>query len=86
MVFPTETLRAVWEVGDELLYAFAKLQKATISFVSVRPYGTNRLPLDGFTWNLIFCYFSKICREFRSFIKSDRSNRYVTWRTMLMYW
>jgi len=32
-----------------LLRAFAKLQKTTISFMSVRPYGTTPLPLDGFT-------------------------------------
>jgi hypothetical protein len=32
------------------LGAFAKLRKATISFVkSVRPDGTTRLPLDGFS-------------------------------------
>ena len=38
----------------EFLVAFAKLRKATISFVmsaplSVCPYGTTRLPLDGFS-------------------------------------
>jgi hypothetical protein len=27
------------------------------------PHATTRLPLDGFPWNLIFEYFSKICRE-----------------------
>jgi hypothetical protein len=31
--------------------------------LSVRPHGTTRLPLEGFSWNLIFHYFSKICRE-----------------------
>jgi hypothetical protein len=46
------------------LGAFAKLRRATISFVmSVRPHGTTRLPLDGVSWNLIFEYFSKICRD-----------------------
>jgi len=49
MVFPMETRRAHWEVGTELLCVFAKLQKATISFVSVRPYGTTRLQPDAFT-------------------------------------
>jgi hypothetical protein len=47
---------------------FAKLRKATIIFVmsvrlSVRPHGTTRHPLDGFSWNLIFECFSKIDRE-----------------------
>jgi len=52
------------------LGAFAKLWKATISFVmSVSPHGTTRLPLDGFSWNLIIGDFSKICHENSSFIK-----------------
>ena len=42
------------------LGAFTKLRKATISFVvSVRLSAWTRLPLDGFSWNLIFEYFSK---------------------------
>jgi hypothetical protein len=46
------------------------LRKATISFVvSVRPNGKTRLPLDGFSWNLILEYLSKICQENSSFIK-----------------
>ena len=31
--------------------------------LSVCPHGTTRLPLDGYSWNLIFEYFSKIRRE-----------------------
>ena len=46
------------------LGAFAKLRIATISFdVSLHPHGTTRLPLDGFTWNLLLEYFSNICHE-----------------------
>ena len=46
-------------VFAQFLGAFSKLQKVTISFVmsvrsSVRPHGTTRLPLGGFSWNLIF--------------------------------
>jgi len=33
------------------------------SCLSVCPHGTTRLPLDGFSWNLIFEDFSKICWE-----------------------
>ena len=33
------------------------------------PHATSRLPLDGFSWNLIFENISKICRENSSFIK-----------------
>jgi len=52
--------------------------KATVSFVisvcpSVRPHGTARLPLDGFSLNLIFGYFSKICLEGQVSLKSDNS-------------
>ena len=47
-----------------LLYLGAKLRKMTISFVmSVCPHGTTRLPLDGFSWNLIFEYFQKIFKK-----------------------
>ena len=42
-------------------------RKPTLTFVvSVCP---PRLPLDRFSWNLIFEYFSKICQENSSFIK-----------------
>ena len=51
---------------------FVKLRKATISSsscLSARPHGTTGLPLDGFSWNFIFEYFSKFCWENSSFIK-----------------
>jgi hypothetical protein len=55
------------------LGSFAKLRNAIISFfMSVRPHGTTRLPLDGFSWNLIFEDFSKLFRENLSFIKIRR--------------
>ena len=37
------------------------------SCLSVRPHGTTLFPLDGFSLNLIFEHFSKICRENSSF-------------------
>ena len=50
--------------GQLFLGTFAKLRKATVSFVvSACSHGTIRLPLDGFSSNLIFVYFPKICRE-----------------------
>jgi hypothetical protein len=48
------------------LGAFTELWKETTESScrsvcpSVLPHGTTRLPLDGFSWNLIFEYFSKI--------------------------
>jgi len=53
-----------------ILGAFAKLRRVTTSFVclSVRAHGT-RIPLYGFSWNLIHEDFSKIYRENSSFTK-----------------
>jgi len=56
-----------------VLGTFVKFRKTTNSFVmsvrpSVRPDKTTRLPLDRFSWNLIFENSSKICRENSSFI------------------
>ena len=56
------------------LGAFAKLWKATSGFITsirppVRPHETTRLPLDGFSWNLMYECFSKICRKNSSLIK-----------------
>jgi len=36
---------------------------------SDRPHGTPRLPLNGFSLNMMRKYFSKICRENSKFIK-----------------
>jgi hypothetical protein len=59
---------------SSFLSAFAKLRKATVSVVmsvrlSVCLRGTTQLPLDGFSWNLIFESFSKIYWENSRFIK-----------------
>jgi len=55
-------------VSENFRLVFAKLRKVTSSFVmSVRPLGTTRHPLDGFSWNFIFEGFSKTCRK-----KSDK--------------
>ena len=61
-----------------VLGAFAKFRKATISCVlhvrfssrpSVRPHGPPLLPMGGFSWNLPFEHFTKICREYSVYIK-----------------
>jgi hypothetical protein len=62
--------------GCRFLGAFAKLRKATNSFVisdrpvrpSVYPHGRTRFPLNGFWLNLVFKTFSNICRETTSSI------------------
>jgi hypothetical protein len=70
--------------------AIVKLRKATLSFViyvypSVRPHTTTRLTLDGFSWNFIYEYFLKICRENLISIKIWQENGYFTWRPMYFY-
>jgi hypothetical protein len=72
--------------GQARLGAFAKLRKATISFVmsvrlSIRPHRTPRLPLDGFSWNFLFEYFSKICWQNSSVIKMWQEQRAVYTKT-----
>jgi len=57
--------------------AFTQLREATGRFIMsvppfVCPHGTTRLPLGGFSWNLIFEYFSKTCSENPSFIKTGQ--------------
>jgi len=56
-----------------------KIAKAILCFdMSVRTYGTTPLPLDGFSLNLIFEYFPKICRENSISLKSQKNSRYFT--------
>ena len=61
---------------NQFLDRFEKLRKATVSFaMSVRPHRTTWLQLDGFSWNLIFEDFMKICRENSSFIKIGQEQK-----------
>jgi hypothetical protein len=51
--------------------------------MSVRPHVTTRLTLNGFSWRLIFEYFSKICLEKPSWIKIWL---YFTWRPKCVFY
>jgi hypothetical protein len=62
-------IHACYVSDNSFLGLLQNCKKATIVYLSVRPHGTTRLVMDGFLWNLIFVYFSKICRENSSFIK-----------------
>jgi hypothetical protein len=53
---------------------------------SIRPRGTTRLPLDGFSWNLIFECFSKICREYSSFLKIWQEWLLIYVETDIYFW
>jgi hypothetical protein len=73
------------------LGAFAKLRKATISFLisvrpSVRPHCTTQLPLDIFPSLLISGYFSGIWRENWSSIKIRQEKRVFCMRTYANLW
>jgi hypothetical protein len=71
---------------QKFLGPFAKLWRATISFVlSVCSHEITRLPLDVFSWNLIFENFSKICRKIKVSLTSYKKKRYFTWRHIYVY-
>jgi len=64
---------------------FAKLRKATISFVmsvrlSVRPHGTPPFPLNGFPLNLILSKFRKSIKKIQVSSKYDKKNGYFACR------
>ena len=66
-----------------VLGAFAKLRKAATSIVmSVCPYGTTRLLLDGFheIWN-----FENLARKIHVSLTSDKNNGYFTWRPIYFF-
>jgi hypothetical protein len=84
---------SVWVHGSflRLLGAFAKLLKVTISFVisvhlSVCPHGTTQLPLDRFSWNLIFEYFFKKYQGNSSFFKTGQENQVLHMKTTRHFW
>jgi hypothetical protein len=65
---------------------FARLRKATVIFLmsvrlSVHPNGTSRLPLDGYSWNLILENILKIYRENSSFIKIGQERNVLYMKT-----
>ena len=44
------------------------------SCLSVRPYGITWLSLDGFSVNLVYAHFSKICKKIQVSLKFDKNN------------
>jgi len=70
---------------------YAKFQNGTISFImSVHPSiclnRTTWLPLDGFSWNLIFEYFSKLYQENSCFIKIQQEQQVHDMKTYTYVW
>jgi hypothetical protein len=67
-----------------LLGSLAKLQKATINVVisvcpSAYPHATNRPPLYGFSWNLMFGIFRKYVEKTEDSLISKKNIWYFTW-------
>jgi len=50
---------------NEFFRRVRKIAKATVGFIMyIRPHGTTRLPMDGFSWNLLFEYlFENLSRK-----------------------
>jgi hypothetical protein len=71
------------------LGAFGKFRKVTIGFVmSVRLFARNNSARSALTfvkfWTCI--YYSKICRENSTYVKSFNQQRYSTWRTNYIHY
>jgi hypothetical protein len=65
----------------------AKMWKANVAFSCLSvcpPHGRTRLPLDGFSWNLILEYFSKYVEKIQFSLISNNNNRYFTWKTNIL--
>jgi hypothetical protein len=73
------------KLQNPILGALTKFRKGTISFIvslclslclSVCPSAREKtlLPMDGFSWNLIFEYFSKKIEKFQVSLKYDQKN------------
>jgi hypothetical protein len=57
------------------------------SCLSVRPHETIRLPLDEFSWNLVFEDFSKnLWRKFKVSLKSDKNKGLLYVKSKIHFW
>jgi len=71
-----------WTQSILFLECSQNCEIVAISFVmSVCPYGSSRLALDGFSRDLILQYFLTVCREISISLKYYENNGHFTWRT-----
>jgi hypothetical protein len=77
----------------QLLGAFQTLRQASISFImfvspSVCTHGTTRLPLDGFSLNLIFehFFFENLLRKIQVSSKSGKNKGSFAWGPVYIFW
>jgi len=52
---------------------------------SLYPHGTTRLPLDKFSWNLLFGIFITSVENILVPLKSDKNKRYFRWRPIYIF-
>ena len=69
--------------------AFTELWKTTVTVVMsvcppVRPHGTIRLPLDGFSWNSM-SVFRKSVEKIQVSFMCNKNVGYLTWRLLCLY-
>jgi hypothetical protein len=48
-------------------------------------HSATRVPVEGFSWDLIFEHSSKLCLENSSLLKRDKKNGYFTLKSMYIY-
>jgi len=72
----------------QTLGAFAEVRKATVTFVmSVRPSARNNsAPTERTSIKFdVWVFFENLSRKLKFSLKSDKINRYFTWRSMDIY-
>ena len=52
---------------------------------SVRQHATTRVPLDGFSWNLLFEFFRRSVEKIQVLLKCDRNKGHFTWIPIYIY-
>ena len=82
----TQAPCGTWQIQENLQFlgAFAKLRKATISFVmsfclSFSPHGTLWLPLEGFSLFLFWPFFKRSVKRILVLLELEKNDRYFTW-------
>jgi hypothetical protein len=75
---------------DILVFRRCRKIAKNCCLLHVRPsfcsHGTTWLPLDGFSWNFIFEYFSKIYQENSGFVKIGQEYRVLYLKSNIRFW
>jgi hypothetical protein len=74
-------LTGIWACSQN-----CKKWRLALSCQSICSRGTTELPLDGFSWSLIFEYFQESVKKIQVSLKSDKNNGYFTWKPMYTFY